>query len=175
MSSRVSNRVAIPPALRPQFFCTRPNGTVTALVAVDELAPHVSIRGVPRVLSANDTQGMTSLGTVNGRNQTYIIDGIPSGPMRAGGGGAAAAANGGRARDTDFQAAIFRTLSDDSIPPSQRLALHGLIQQAMSQSWAVAPNPTVTGNWVAPPAGNGNGPGNSGNGGGNQKQVSLSF
>lgn len=171
MSSRVTNRVAMPPALRPQFFCTRPNGTVTALTAVDELPPHVSIRGVPRVLSANDTQGMTSLGTVSGRSQTYIVDGVPSGPMRAGGGGAAA--NGGRSQDADFQAAIFRTLSDESIPPSQRLALHGLIQQAMSQSWAVVANPTVASNWVAPPAGNGNGQGNSSNGGGSQKQVSL--
>lgn len=172
MSSRVSNRVAMPPALRPQFFCTRPNGTVTALMAVDELPPHVSIRGVPRVLSANDTQGMTSLGTVNGRSQTYIVDGVPSGPLRAGGGGGAAA-SGGRSGDADFQTAIFRTLSDESIPPSQRLALHGLIQQAMSQSWAVVTNPTAASNWVAPPAGNGNGQGNPSNGGGSQKQVSL--
>lgn len=171
MSSRVSNRVVMPPVLRPQFFCTRPNGTVTALVAVDELPPHISIRGIPRALSSNDTQGMTSLGTVNGRSQTYVVDGIPSGPMRAGGGGVAAA-NGGRARDADFQAAFFRTLSDDNIPPSQRLALHGLIQQAMSQSWAAATNPTVAGNWMATPAaGNVNGHGNSGNGAGSQKQV----
>lgn len=174
MSSRVPNRVAVPPpVLRPQFFCARPNGIVTALVAVDELPSHVSIRGIPRVLSANDTQGMTSLGTVNGRSQAYMVDGVPSGPMRASGG--VAAANGGRVRDNDFQAAIFRILSDESIPPSQRLALHGLIQQAMSQSWAVTPNPIAVGNWTNPSTGNINGHGSSSVGAGSQKQVSCYF
>ena len=146
--------------LRPQFFCTRPNGTVTPLIAVDELPMHVSIHGVSRSLSANDTQGMTSLGTVNGRNQTYIVEGIPAGPMRA---AAAAAANattggagGGRSspRDYDLQSSLLRILSDDSIPASQRLALHALIQQALAPSWAVAGNnPSAANNWLVPAGG----------------------
>ena len=142
--------------LRPQFFCTRPNGTVTPLIAVDELPMHVSIHSVSRSLAANDTQGMTSLGTVNGRNQTYIVEGIPASPMRA----AATAANaatgagaGGRSspRDYDLQSSLLRILSDDSIPASQRLALHALIQQALAPSWAVAGNnPSAANNWLVP-------------------------
>lgn len=151
-------------SLRPQFFCTRPNGAVTPLVAVDELPARLSIRGVSRNLSANDTQGMTSLGTVNGRNQAYVVDGIPSGPMRAaaaaaGGALAGGAANGGRSRDSDLQAALLRALSDENIPPHQRVALHGLVQQALSQNWAATPNNPTANNWLVP-AGNGNGAGN---------------
>ena len=159
-------------ALRPQFFCTRPNGTVTPLVAVDELPAHVSIRGVSRNLSANDTQGMTSLGTVNGRSQKYVVDGIPAGPMRAAAaaagncsGAPGAAANGGRSQEFDLHAALLRALSDESVPSNQRVALSGLIQQALSQNWAAAPNTPVANAWLIP-AGNGNGAGNP-------KQVSI--
>lgn len=59
-----------------QFFCSRPDGTLTALIAVDDLPPRVSIRGVPRTLSPNDTQGMVSLGSLSPRSTPYIIDGF---------------------------------------------------------------------------------------------------
>ena len=45
---------------RPQFFCTRPDGTLTPLVALDELPTSVTIRGISRTLNAGETQGMTS-------------------------------------------------------------------------------------------------------------------
>lgn len=61
-------------SLRPQHFLSREDGSLTALVAIDELPPFISIRGIPRTLSHNDTQGMTSLGTVNSRGQYYFID-----------------------------------------------------------------------------------------------------
>ena len=64
--------MAVP--LRPQYFLSREDGTLTALVAIDELPSFISIRGVPRTLSHNDTQGMTSLGTVNSRGQHYLLD-----------------------------------------------------------------------------------------------------
>jgi hypothetical protein len=69
--------------LRPQFFISRQNGTLTALIAVDELPPSLNIQGVPRVLSHSDTHGMTSLGTVSTRGQYYIVDGFPLGPVHA--------------------------------------------------------------------------------------------
>ena len=69
--------------LRPQYFISRQNGTLTALIAVDELPPSLNIHGVPRVLSHNDTQGMTSLGTVSTRGQYYVVDGFPLGSVHA--------------------------------------------------------------------------------------------
>lgn len=149
-------------SLRPQFFCTRPNGTVTPLIAVDELPSHISIRGVSRALSPNDTQGMTSLGTVNARNQTYVVDGIPVAPMRAAAGNASAAAvagagasAGARSRDYDLQTSLVRILSDNSIPANQRLALHALIQQALAPNCAAAGGQSAASNWLVPAGGNG--------------------
>ncbi|KAM5467947.1 hypothetical protein MauCBS54593_005229 [Microsporum audouinii] len=60
--------------LRPLHFLSREDGTLTALVAVDELPHYISIRGVPRTLNHSDTQGMTSLGTVKSRGQFYLLD-----------------------------------------------------------------------------------------------------
>ncbi|KAK2879928.1 hypothetical protein FQN49_000740 [Arthroderma sp. PD_2] len=60
--------------LRPLHFLSREDGTLTALIAVDELPHYVSIRGVPRTLNHSDTHGMTSLGTVKSRGQFYLLD-----------------------------------------------------------------------------------------------------
>lgn len=153
-----TDRLIMAAPLRPQFFCTRPNGTVTPLIAVDELPIHVSIHGVSRSLSANDTQGMTSLGTVNGRNQTYVVEGIPAGPLRAAAANSATPGGGGGGRssprDYDLQSSLLRILSDDNIPASQRLALHALIQQALAPNWAVSGNnPSAANNWLVPAGG----------------------
>ncbi|ERF68860.1 hypothetical protein EPUS_04512 [Endocarpon pusillum Z07020] len=61
--------------LRPQHFITRQNGTMVPLVALDELPATVSIRGVPRNLSAYDVAGMKCLGTVESQHRQYIVDG----------------------------------------------------------------------------------------------------
>lgn len=66
--------------LRPQHFVSRQDGTLTALIAVDELPPFIAIHGVPRVLSQGDTQGMTSLGMLPARGQTYGVDFVQTGP-----------------------------------------------------------------------------------------------
>ncbi|KLJ13811.1 hypothetical protein EMPG_11265 [Blastomyces silverae] len=61
--------------MHPEFCITRPNGAVTALIAVDELPPFVAIRGVPRCLGQiDDINDMENLGTVNSRGQFYTID-----------------------------------------------------------------------------------------------------
>ncbi|KAI9932812.1 hypothetical protein ASPWEDRAFT_22577 [Aspergillus wentii DTO 134E9] len=127
--------------LRPQFFCTRPNGSLTPLIAVDDLPAHVSLRGVPRVLSASDTQGMTSLGTVSPRSQSYIVDGLSP----------RASPTGYRGRD-DLQSTLLRFVSDENLPASQRLALHALLQQSFSQNWGNMANNGQTHGWVVPSA-----------------------
>lgn len=66
-------------SLRPQYFLSRPNGTLTALVAVDELPSSFVIDGVPHVLGQGDTAGMTSLGTVASRGQVYSVQAIHKG------------------------------------------------------------------------------------------------
>lgn len=141
-------------SLRPQFFCTRPNGTLTPLVAVDELPAHISIRGAPRSLSPNETQGMTSLGAVSPRGQLYPVDGTAPAASRP------PSANGmnQRSRNNDMQSALMRVLSDDTIPANQRLALNNFLQQG-SQTWQV-PTPSPTG-WLVPNTGGNPGHGNT--------------
>ncbi|KAL9603973.1 MAG: hypothetical protein Q9179_002001 [Wetmoreana sp. 5 TL-2023] len=47
---------------RPHFFISRPDHTITPLIAVDELPDYVRIAGVPAVMTQADTQAMMSLG-----------------------------------------------------------------------------------------------------------------
>lgn len=130
--------------LRPQFFCSRPNGTLTPLIAVDELPPTLSIRGVSRVLTHGDTQGMTSLGTVSPRGQVYVVDTVS--PTRT------PAAGGRRGRgDAELQSSLSRIISDESIPANQRLALQTLVHQGMPQTWG-APTTPANG-WMVPNGG----------------------
>ncbi|KAE8328353.1 hypothetical protein BDV39DRAFT_69748 [Aspergillus sergii] len=137
--------------LRPQFFCARPNGTITPLVAVDELPSHISIRGVPRTLSANETQGMTSLGTVSPRAQTYVIDGLVPASTRT--------SSGPRSRDFDLQASLMRLVSDENVPANQRLAVKALLQQGISQNWFMSNASTTS--WLVPSSSGGTGSGSS--------------
>jgi hypothetical protein len=65
--------------LRPQLFITRQNGIMIPLVAVDELPPTISIRGVPRTLSPHDISGMTGVGTFNSRHRQYVVDDLNKG------------------------------------------------------------------------------------------------
>ncbi|KAL4778933.1 hypothetical protein BJX76DRAFT_365709 [Aspergillus varians] len=134
-------------SLRPQFFCTRPNGTLTPVVAVDELPAHISIRGVPRVLSPSDTQGMTSLGSVNPRNQTYAVDGVVPTASRP----SSTGATNHRSRNHDMQSSLLKILTDENIPLNQRMALNTVLQQGLPQSWQVN-NTSATG-WPAPNSG----------------------
>lgn len=59
---------------KPQFFVSRPDGTIVPLIALDELPENITIRGVPRNLSPADTAGMLSLGTVRPPDSFYIVD-----------------------------------------------------------------------------------------------------
>ena len=46
----------------PRYFIARPDGTLTPLIAMDELPLDVRLEGVSRVLKSEDTKGMISLG-----------------------------------------------------------------------------------------------------------------
>ncbi|KAL8940692.1 MAG: hypothetical protein Q9216_002679 [Gyalolechia sp. 2 TL-2023] len=50
------------PYPRPHFFISRPDHSITPLIAVDELPEYVRINGVPPVMTQADTQAMMSLG-----------------------------------------------------------------------------------------------------------------
>lgn len=59
---------------RPTFFVTRPNGTRTALVEVDQLPASMKIAGVPANLPAADTADMTCVGHRERAPLHYIIE-----------------------------------------------------------------------------------------------------
>ena len=63
---------------RPRHFACRSDGTLTPLIAVDELPPSLTIVGVPRTLSMSGTMGMTSVGAVPRSNGHYTIVMAPS-------------------------------------------------------------------------------------------------
>ena len=87
MSSKVSQTVSSPlnnestatgnPTLsipRPQHFIKRIDGSITPLIAVDELPESIRIVGVPAVISQATTLNMVDLG-VQARSQTkYIVE-----------------------------------------------------------------------------------------------------
>ncbi|BCR96025.1 uncharacterized protein AKAW2_20965A [Aspergillus luchuensis] len=133
--------------IHPQYFCTRPNGTFTPLIAVDELPSHISIRGAPRVLAASETQGMTSLGIVQMRPQSYVVEGVGPAPTRE----TSTSSTGHRTRDSDLQAALMRVLSDECLPTNERRAITTLIQHGLSRGM-FTPSSTSNG-WLVPNSG----------------------
>lgn len=58
---------------RPQYFVAREDGTLTPLIAVDELPETVQIVGVPATLSPAGTMNMTSLGLKERSTQRYTV------------------------------------------------------------------------------------------------------
>lgn len=63
-----------PSLVRPCYYLERPDGTLTALVEVDQLPEHVRIRGLSRKLSIADTTGMTSVGIREGGQRKYTVE-----------------------------------------------------------------------------------------------------
>lgn len=71
----ISNAPKSDPSLvRPCYYLERPDGTLTALVEVDQLPEHVRIRGLRHKLSIADTTGMTSVGIREGGQRKYIVE-----------------------------------------------------------------------------------------------------
>ena len=59
---------------RPLYFLVRNDGTLTPLVAVDELDSSLHILGAPAVLSYANTKGMISLGVAARSERQYIVE-----------------------------------------------------------------------------------------------------
>lgn len=61
---------------RPQYFISRPDHTITPLIAVDELPDYIRIDGVSPVMSQADTHAMTSMGVKErstGRYDVHLV------------------------------------------------------------------------------------------------------
>lgn len=71
-SMSVSNTASTSP--RPQYFVSRVDGTLTPLIAVDELPPSVRIIGVPAVISQAETLNMMSLGVKDRSQSQYVVE-----------------------------------------------------------------------------------------------------
>lgn len=98
------------------------------MIAVDELPLSVSIRGVPRVLTQSDLEGMRSVGPVNPSAHVYVVD-VPSGSTN--GSGQLFSVHHQPLNNTELNNSLMRILLDDKMPVNQRMAvLHTLIQQA---------------------------------------------
>ncbi|KAJ5532669.1 hypothetical protein N7494_009221 [Penicillium frequentans] len=63
------------PPRGPGFICARPEGNFTPLVPFDEFPPNISIRGVSRILTPAQTQGMTSCGMARARTEPWAFEG----------------------------------------------------------------------------------------------------
>ena len=59
---------------RPRHFIHRADGTMTPLVALDELPEFIQLKNVPAKLSIAETQGMTSLGLESRSIGSYQVD-----------------------------------------------------------------------------------------------------
>lgn len=60
--------------LWPTYFVKRPDGTLTALVEVDQLPDFIRIRGLTQKLSAVDTADMTCVGIKKKNQKKYSVD-----------------------------------------------------------------------------------------------------
>lgn len=63
-------------ALRPEFFLEREDGSITPLIALDELPPHISVRGVQRNMTLGEAEGMKNLGRVPSQGAYYAVDSL---------------------------------------------------------------------------------------------------
>lgn len=108
---------------RPQFFCTRPNGTLTPLVAMDEMPTHVTVRGVARTLTASETQGMTSCGMAAARSDPWVVDGLTSTRTMANKDGLA-----------ELQNILLKIISDDTVTPELRVAVQNILYRGLDHS-----------------------------------------
>ncbi|KAJ5172934.1 hypothetical protein N7492_005527 [Penicillium capsulatum] len=153
---------------RPAFFCSRPNGTLTPLIGVDELPAHVSIRGVSRNLSAGATQGMTSCGVAVPRPEPWILENV---------GGPTPYAQVDVEATAELSRVLVTILSDPAVPAHHRLAVqnilcrmsegsHGPAGPAANPQRAINPPTQPSHYWG--PQGNGNNQGHS-----HAKNVSL--
>ncbi|CAG8932448.1 unnamed protein product [Penicillium salamii] len=124
----------MPPSSHARFFCARPDGTLTPLVALDDFPPGVMIRDLPRNLGAGDTQGMTSCGLASPRDKPLDIGGVahvyPSVP--------------GNHDIEELHKTLVLILHDSKAPPHIRTLVQNTLCRVVEQSAALASDMTKT-------------------------------
>lgn len=108
---------------RPQFFCTRPDGTLTPLVALDELPTNVTISGVSRTLSAGETQGMTSCGLATQRAEPWSVNGVTQSSERG----------VGKEYLSDMHNLVLQILTDNGVSDAIRSSAQAIFIQGMER------------------------------------------
>ncbi|KAJ5961705.1 hypothetical protein N7501_006646 [Penicillium viridicatum] len=108
---------------RPQFFCTRPDGTLTPLVALDELPTNVTISGVSRTLSAGETQGMTSCGLATQRAEPWSVNGVTQSSERG----------VGKEYLSDMHNLVLQILTDNGVSDAIRSSAQAILIQGMER------------------------------------------
>lgn len=130
---------------RPTFFCSRPNGALTPMIAVDDLPSHVIVRGVPRSLSVEETQGMTSCGMLLSRSEPYVVDG-PAGTQ------VSLHALAHKRLADELKAVLTNVVCDMDVPPHHRQAVGAVLTAAMETPYFL--NTGTNGNEAATASGN---------------------
>ncbi|CAI7580488.1 unnamed protein product [Penicillium crustosum] len=108
---------------RPQFFCTRPDGTLTPLVALDELPTSVTIRGISRTLNAGETQGMTSCGLATQRAEPWFVNGVTQSSER----------DVGKEPLSDMHSLLLQILTNNDVPETMRSSAQAILIQGIER------------------------------------------
>ncbi|CEO59977.1 Putative C-x8-C-x5-C-x3-H type zinc finger protein [Penicillium brasilianum] len=124
--------------MRPSFFCSRPNGSLTPLIALDDFPVGVNVRGVSRTLTPGDTQGMISCGSAEPRSEPWDLEGSVPG------------SRGTIASKEDLaalQSVLFKIMADDNVSTELRMAIKGILYRGLDASYVGGSIPTkaVTG------------------------------
>lgn len=142
---------------RPSFFCSRPNGTLTPLIAVDDLPTNVFVRDVPRTLTPGDTQGMTSCGVAPARTDPLVVE--ATGP-------ASLFASTHNDALNDLHATLSGVMADTTVPAHHRANIQRVLHFiAETPTWSTAHGSNHNGNH-----GYANGNNNNGRGGYNNRR-----
>ncbi|KAJ5823463.1 hypothetical protein N7447_005803 [Penicillium robsamsonii] len=108
---------------RPGFFCTRPDGTLTPLVAIDELPTNVTIRGVSRTLNAGETQGMTSCGLATQRSEPWCVDGVTQ----------SSEGEAGKWPHRDMHSLLLQIITNNNVPDPMRVSAQAILFQGIDR------------------------------------------
>lgn len=125
---------------RPQFFCTRPDGSLTPLLAVDELPPGLAVHGAPRVLNAGETQGMTSCGLAAPRTEPWPIEGVAH----------VFPTDMGKDALLEIQKLLVQIMSDLQVPSHIRMAVQGILYRAIDLPGSMNIDSTSNGTVMSP-------------------------
>ena len=110
----------------PSFFCSRPDGSLTPLIALDDLPAGVNVRGVHRTLKPADTQGMISCGSTEPRAEPWTLEGNT------------VALPGAVANDAELHDVLLKIVAETSVAPHLRQAVKEILFRDL-------PNPRATG------------------------------